>query len=125
MFGRPLWAMYEKCAIDIIHTFALAKIFNSDGSYDPANKNHVFAAMAYRLSLNPTEYHGLISEEPGAAGSEHTFANCGSNGLDHGNVCNHYSLRAYTCRLPCDDVMPSGYAGWPYILASITGYTYI
>ena len=54
MFGRPLWAMYEKCAIDIIHTFALAKIFNSDGSYDPANKNHVFAAMAYRLSLNPT-----------------------------------------------------------------------
>ena len=53
MFGRPLWAMYEKCAIDIIHTFALAKIFNSDGSYDPANKDHVFAAMAYRLSLDP------------------------------------------------------------------------
>ncbi|KAF8430602.1 hypothetical protein BGX38DRAFT_1146839 [Terfezia claveryi] len=54
MFGRPLWAMYEKCAIHTIHTFALAKLFNSDGSYNPANKDHVFAAMAYRLSLDPT-----------------------------------------------------------------------
>jgi len=54
MFGRPLWAMYEKCSIDVIHKFAWVKIFNSDGSYCPASKDHVFAAMAYRLSLDPT-----------------------------------------------------------------------
>ena len=53
MFGRPLWAIYEKRSVEAIHQFALAKIF-MNGIYDPANQHHVFAAMAYRLSLDPT-----------------------------------------------------------------------
>jgi len=124
MFGRPLWAMYEKCTIDIIHTFALAKIFNSNGSYDPANKDHVFAATVCRLSLDLT-MSTIDSSAKIATGIGVAFANCGSNGPDHGNVCNHYSLRAYTCRLLWGDVMSSDYAGWSHILAGITGYTYI
>jgi len=112
--------MYEKCTIDIIHTFALAKIFNSDGSEQgPCVCGDGLSAV----SGPDYEYHRLISEEPGVTGSELTFANCGSNGLDHGSVCNYYSLQAYTDSLAI--VMSSDHAGWPHILAGITGYTYI
>ena len=89
----------------------------------------LFAAMAYRLSLNPTmsTNHRLISEfkEPGTAGSVRTFANCCSDQCTRTFATTTPSEPIPSFRLPCDDAMPSDYARWSRILANITGYTYI
>ena len=57
--GRPLWAAYED--IDVLEMAAVKLLGGPDHKYDPSNKNHVFAVMAARVSLdmaiaNPRAY---------------------------------------------------------------------
>ena len=48
--GRPLWAAYED--IDVLKMATVKLLGGSDPKYDPSNKNHVFAVMAARVSLD-------------------------------------------------------------------------
>lgn len=54
MYGRPLWLAYKNSPTLLRH-MAICKLLDvHDGSrYDPKNQNHVFAAIASRVSLDP------------------------------------------------------------------------
>ena len=58
-FGRPLWAAYDD--IDVLKVATTMLLGGFDYEYDPSDKNHVFAVMAARVSLdvaitNPQAY---------------------------------------------------------------------
>ena len=58
-FGRPLWAAFDD--IDALKTAAVKLLGGPGHDYNPSNKNHVFAVMAARVSLdvaiaNPRAY---------------------------------------------------------------------
>ena len=50
ILGRPLWAAYDD--IDVLKVARVKLLGGSDPDYDPSNKNHVFAVMAARVSLD-------------------------------------------------------------------------
>jgi len=54
LFGRPLWSVYKEYDVPTFRNIVLAKLLHDrSGFYDPHNLNHVFAALAARILLDP------------------------------------------------------------------------
>jgi hypothetical protein len=54
-FGRPLWRLFAKKGYNDLMAFTVAKLLGGQKiAYDPNNVNHVFAALASRVSLDPS-----------------------------------------------------------------------
>jgi hypothetical protein len=51
-FGRPLWRLFAKKGYNDLMAFTVAKLLG--GQKIPNNVNHVFAALASRVSLDPS-----------------------------------------------------------------------
>jgi hypothetical protein len=51
LFGRPLWRAYKDELCRTMRAIALQKVFG--GEFDASNTNHIFAAMSYRVCLQP------------------------------------------------------------------------
>src|SRR5437588_1127771 len=66
MFGRPLWLVYGGKPYNEIKGMAAYKLLCGSSDYSPTDKNHVFAAMASRLCLDPC----MNSEEATALAHE-------------------------------------------------------
>lgn len=54
MLGRPLWAIYRRLDAEGIRSTALMKLLGGKNSFNPRDRNHVFAVLAFRVSLNPS-----------------------------------------------------------------------
>ncbi|KAF8544882.1 hypothetical protein BDD12DRAFT_813746 [Trichophaea hybrida] len=54
MLGRPLWAIYRRLDAEGIRSTALMKLLGGKNSFNPQNRDHVFAVLASRVSLNPS-----------------------------------------------------------------------
>ena len=54
LFGRPLWLIYKDYDVQTLRKIVLAKLLhNSEGFYYSDNLDHVFAALAARILLDP------------------------------------------------------------------------
>ncbi|KAF8533047.1 hypothetical protein BDD12DRAFT_529365 [Trichophaea hybrida] len=53
-FGRPLWRIYAQRPYSALAEFAMFKLLRGNTEYNPRNVNHVFAAIASRISIDPT-----------------------------------------------------------------------
>jgi hypothetical protein len=52
-YGRPLWRLYSDRTYEQLREFVQYKLLGGIVQYDPENRNHVFAAVASRVSLDP------------------------------------------------------------------------
>ena len=53
MFGRPLWLAYKDTGYRRLIQMAIFKLLCGEPDFETNNKNHVFAAIACRISLSP------------------------------------------------------------------------
>ncbi|KAF8535758.1 hypothetical protein BDD12DRAFT_891842 [Trichophaea hybrida] len=53
-FGRPLWRIYAQRPYSALAEFAMFKLLRGNTEYNPRNVNHVFAAIASRISIDLT-----------------------------------------------------------------------
>ncbi|KAF8541641.1 hypothetical protein BDD12DRAFT_488995 [Trichophaea hybrida] len=54
MLGRPLWAVYRRLDAEGIRSTVLMKLLGGKDSFNPRDRDHVFAVLAFRISLNPS-----------------------------------------------------------------------
>jgi len=72
MFGRRLWFAYSNDPKEM-NKVAKAKLIGGvqRGSYNPSDKNHVFAALSFRLSLDPCMHNSKTLPLIGTAVNSH------------------------------------------------------
>jgi hypothetical protein len=53
-FGRPLWRLYAEKDYQSLKVFTQAKLLGGETTYQATNVDHVFVALASRVSLDPS-----------------------------------------------------------------------